>query len=729
MRSSMKALYGGDVDPSDLRLQVDKDLDGSLGSPKGISRRLTTMLSQKIPHLNLDHRGGDRDGDRENRDSGGRTSAAADGGAGAAGVAGYGGGRERERQRHEQGRPSVWRERARSGIPAAARSPGFPNLASLGSARFRRAPSFKSVSLSMPTFGKKPEDGVGGGGEGGGGGSSGGTGGHPRRSSWMRGRGSRDGSDALADAVIREGDAETSFREAVGDGSGGGGGGEGRADRSAKADGGDGGGEKLDDVEIVVVVETESDNDGGGSTGGASGGAAEPTVLHLNGAAANGYGEAAESNREKSLASYLNENRQWPGPSPPGSPAFVSEGEEAAMSAAMKAAAVALTTPTGGSSTAADTQANNSSASESFHGRHASTGGGSASLAAGEEKTDEDRHSDPYGDGGGGGGGENGDGGGSSGNDGEGDGEGEGDSEGFRRADEAVSYGEAYRSKVERLRRESPYGKMPGWGLERMICKSNDDLRQEVFVMQLIGFYREVFQKERLRLWLQPYRILSTGKTTGLIEVLSNSISLDGLKKGDGYAGSLRAHFERLYGPPGSAGLLAAQRRFATSLAGYSVVCYLLRIKDRHNGNIMLTARGHVVHIDFGFVLGLAPGNDFSFERAPFKLTAEYVDAMGGRDGDVYAEFAAMFADGLAAARKYAGAASTLIEIMMFQSEFPCFAKLGRAALAGFRRRLLLDVPDRDIPRRARAMVDRSYNHRGTRLYDEFQLFTNKIRP
>lgn len=35
----------------------------------------------------------------------------------------------------------------------------------------------------------------------------------------------------------------------------------------------------------------------------------------------------------------------------------------------------------------------------------------------------------------------------------------------------------------------------------------------------------------------------------------------------------------------------------------------------------MIDAEGHIIHIDFGFLLSNAPGKGMRLERAPFKLT------------------------------------------------------------------------------------------------------------
>lgn len=66
-----------------------------------------------------------------------------------------------------------------------------------------------------------------------------------------------------------------------------------------------------------------------------------------------------------------------------------------------------------------------------------------------------------------------------------------------------------------------------------------------------------------------------------------------------------------------------ARDNFCRSLAAYSLVCYILQIKDRHNGNLLVDIEGHIMHIDFGFLLSNAPGKGIKFETAPFKLTLE----------------------------------------------------------------------------------------------------------
>lgn len=296
---------------------------------------------------------------------------------------------------------------------------------------------------------------------------------------------------------------------------------------------------------------------------------------------------------------------------------------------------------------------------------------------------------------------------------------------------ECSAFGERWREKKERIRATSPYGKLPGWNVVSLISKSNDDIRQEVFAMQLISKFQEIFCEANLPLWLRPYRIISTGRTSGLIETLTDAQSLDALKKKLGYQ-SLRAHFERTYGAGdvNSKDFKTAQRNFLQSLAAYSIVCYLLQIKDRHNGNIMLDTEGRLIHIDFGFMLGIAPGGNWSIEMAPFKLTKEMVEVLGGVDSKLFGEFVHLFARGLLAAQRQAEKIITLVEIMMRNSTFPCFQ--GRDVskdLQKLRDRFLLHHTTEQTVKAVMKLVGASYKSKWTKRYDQFQKLTNGIVP
>lgn len=88
----------------------------------------------------------------------------------------------------------------------------------------------------------------------------------------------------------------------------------------------------------------------------------------------------------------------------------------------------------------------------------------------------------------------------------------------------------------------------------------------------------------------------------------------------------------------------------------------------------MIDAEGHIVHIDYGFLLSNAPGKGLKFEQAPFKLTLECINVLGGVRGKYYKLFRDLVKLGFMALQEHADKIIILVEMMMLgQKDLACF--------------------------------------------------------
>lgn len=159
-------------------------------------------------------------------------------------------------------------------------------------------------------------------------------------------------------------------------------------------------------------------------------------------------------------------------------------------------------------------------------------------------------------------------------------------------------------------------------------------------------------------------------------------------------------------------------------MAAYSVICYLLQIKDRHNGNILLDASGHIIHIDFGYLLS----KTVKFEKAPFKLTTEFVETMGGYKSPCYKEYCRLCVKSYLAARMHYKKIMLLVEMTMEgkgKKVLPCLQ--GSDTLQALLDRFHLDWTDEQCENFILELIEEARGSWRTTVYDAYQLILNNI--
>lgn len=267
----------------------------------------------------------------------------------------------------------------------------------------------------------------------------------------------------------------------------------------------------------------------------------------------------------------------------------------------------------------------------------------------------------------------------------------------------------SFSSFRQQLHKTSQYTSCPGWCLSSFIVKSGNVLKHEYLAYQVLTQMKEIFLIENLPIYIRNYKIILVSDTAGFVETVTDAQSIHRLKF-DSKFKTLLSYFKFLF--PGER-FQIAKKNFLHSLVGCSLASYILQIKDRHNGNILIDGFGHIIHVDFGFTFGKRPGWFIPLENAPFKFSSEYLELLD------LEEFKKLFTNGFKALRKNNEKLTRLVEIMQDSGYYD------KIAYSEFVDRLRLSDSEKDLELFCDGLIDRSIRSVLTMVYDQFQYFSN----
>lgn len=278
----------------------------------------------------------------------------------------------------------------------------------------------------------------------------------------------------------------------------------------------------------------------------------------------------------------------------------------------------------------------------------------------------------------------------------------------------------------------------------KMMFKIGDDIRQDQLILQLFEIMDKIFKSSELDLCIMTYNILAISSKFGCMEFVENSqaikdiddniedeaLASDNLRKitnsniennllsttsaNRSSTSKILLYLKR--DNPDEEDFLKRMDTYTRSLAGFSVMTFVLIIGDRHDNNILVTQDGHFLHIDFGFILG----DDAKPLTQPVKIRAEYLLPINTDISAALSKVLNFAGPAFNAVRKHGRLFLTLIELM-FHANISCFQgekNNGISKLKNVQQSLMLNLTEIEAMKELKSTFIDSIKSKLTTLYD-----------
>lgn len=192
---------------------------------------------------------------------------------------------------------------------------------------------------------------------------------------------------------------------------------------------------------------------------------------------------------------------------------------------------------------------------------------------------------------------------------------------------------------------------------EGALLFKNEDLRKDQIIMASIKLMDIILKKELNDDFnIMTYPVRPTDIGSGFIGIVPDAETIYNIKEKNMTILNYIIEHNK------DETVQTVKDRFIKSCAAYCVITYLLGIGDRHLDNIMITKKGELFHIDFGYILGLDPK---IIGTPAIRISMDIVEALGGQNSSDYRKFCEMCATVYSCLRRHVNLFVNMMHVLI----------------------------------------------------------------